>query len=141
QDAAGMANDVLLYRDTTNTTSREVLLLTNVRTGALSAVIGGTWAATAPPPPVPEGGVFSFWNLHDREMVSQGAGLKLIPEIGDISDAVALQGHLSATTTWDPPSLANGAQTTTTVTVNGAALGDPVIVGFTRSLQGMLLTG
>ena len=49
--------------------------------------------------------------------------------------------HLSATVTYDPASIANGAQQTTTVTVTGAALGDTVVVSFTLNLQGIQLTG
>lgn len=37
--------------------------------------------------------------------------------------------NLTATKTWDPPSLSNGSQTSTTVTVTGAAVGDPAIAG------------
>lgn len=47
----------------------------------------------------------------------------------------------TGTATWDPASVAAGAQVTTTVTVTGAALGDPVAVGFSLDLQGMQLTG
>ncbi len=47
----------------------------------------------------------------------------------------------SGSTTYDPPSLADGAGVTTTLTVNGAALGDIVTVSFGRDLQGVLLTG
>jgi hypothetical protein len=50
-------------------------------------------------------------------------------------------GVLTGTATWDPASVAAGAQTTTTVTVTGAAVGDPVAVGFSQDLQGMQLTG
>ena len=43
---------------------------------------------------------------------------------------------------YDPPSLADGAGTTTTVTVTGAVLGDFVRgLSFTRDLQGITLTG
>jgi hypothetical protein len=47
----------------------------------------------------------------------------------------------NATATWDPPNVNAGAQTTTTITVAGASLGDPVVVGFSLDLQGMQLTG
>ena len=47
----------------------------------------------------------------------------------------------SGSVTYDPPSLADGAGTTTTVTVTGAALGDLVVVSFSRDLQGITLTG
>ncbi|HWT14043.1 MAG TPA: hypothetical protein VN231_14915 [Allosphingosinicella sp.] len=43
--------------------------------------------------------------------------------------------------TWDPPSVAAGAATSTTLTVQGAQLGDSVLVGFNKALQGMQLTG
>lgn len=44
--------------------------------------------------------------------------------------------QLSATTTYDPPSLAAGATQTTTVTLTGAILGDTVACSFNRSLSG-----
>ena len=42
---------------------------------------------------------------------------------------------------YDPPSLADGAGTTTTVTCNGAVLGDYVNVSFSLNLQGITVTG
>lgn len=49
---------------------------------------------------------------------------------------------LSATTTWDPADIATGAVTTTTVTVTGAAVGDPVFVGLTTlTTEDALLVG
>lgn len=44
-------------------------------------------------------------------------------------------------TTYDPPSLADGAGVTTTVNVAGAAAGDFVQVSFSDGLQGVTLTG
>ena len=41
--------------------------------------------------------------------------------------------------TWDPPSLASGAQQTTTVTVTGAALGDAAEASFDKDLAGTTL--
>ena len=64
-----------------------------------------------------------------------------------IDDAIIIGGgtkiakHLSGTATWNPPDVLDAAQTTTTVTVTGAALGDTVAVGFSLDLQGMQLTG
>ena len=64
-----------------------------------------------------------------------------------IDDVIIIGGgtpilkHLSETKTWDPPNVGNGAQTTTTVTVTGAALGDEVVCSFNKDLQGMRLTG
>jgi hypothetical protein len=59
----------------------------------------------------------------------------------DNSRVELLPGSLTNTATWDPPSVAAGAQTTTTITVTGAALGDIVGVGFDKDLQAMQLTG
>ena len=43
---------------------------------------------------------------------------------------------LEARATWDPASVADGAVATTTVTCLGAAVGDPVSVGFTANVAG-----
>jgi hypothetical protein len=45
------------------------------------------------------------------------------------------------TATYDPPSLADGAGDTTTVTVTGAELGDFVVVSFSNDLQGIIVQG
>lgn len=50
-------------------------------------------------------------------------------------------GWGSGSATWNPASVANGAQATTTVTVTGAKLGDLVDVSFSLDLQAMQLTG
>lgn len=42
--------------------------------------------------------------------------------------------ELRGTATWDPPSIASGAKTTTTVTVTGAAVGDPAYAGFSTAI-------
>lgn len=47
---------------------------------------------------------------------------------------------LSASGTYDPPSLADGTGTTTTLAVTGAALGDFAIVSFSLDLQGITIT-
>jgi hypothetical protein len=57
------------------------------------------------------------------------------------SGGTQITKHLSATTTWDPTNLIAGAQTSTTITVTGAALGNTVAVGFSLDLQLMQLTG
>jgi hypothetical protein len=49
--------------------------------------------------------------------------------------------YLQGSATYDPPSLADGAGATTTVTVSGAALGDFVDVSFSLDLQGITVTG
>lgn len=50
--------------------------------------------------------------------------------------------ELSATKTWDPANTADGAMTSTTITVTGAVVGDPVRVGFTPAVPaGAVLSG
>lgn len=48
---------------------------------------------------------------------------------------------LTASATYDPPSLATGVGVTTTVGVTGAAMGNYVTVGFSLDLQGITVTG
>jgi hypothetical protein len=45
-----------------------------------------------------------------------------------------------ASKTFDPPSVASGASTTTTVTYTGAAVGDQFVAAFSNSLSGLVLT-
>lgn len=47
---------------------------------------------------------------------------------------------LSNTVAYDPPNLADGAGTTTTINVNGAVLGDIAIASFSLDLQGIMMT-
>jgi hypothetical protein len=59
-----------------------------------------------------------------------------------IGGGTAIAKHLSATTTWDPADTADGAVTSTTVTVTGGAVGDTVAVGFSQAVPaGALLVG
>lgn len=58
------------------------------------------------------------------------------------ASGTAIKQHLAATKTWDPASVADGAMTSTTVTVTGAAIGDLVAVGFSLAVPaGMVLSG
>jgi hypothetical protein len=50
-------------------------------------------------------------------------------------------GWLRGSVTWDPPALTAGTQTTTTVTVTGAVVGDLVVVSLSKDLLGAQLTG
>lgn len=53
---------------------------------------------------------------------------------------VQLANVLTGSATYDPPSLASGAEASTTVTVTGAALGDFAIASFSLSTQAIKLT-
>ena len=55
---------------------------------------------------------------------------------GDFHDGAQLE----AETTYDPPSLADGAGVTKTIAVSGAFLGDFAIASFSLDLQGIVLT-
>ena len=50
------------------------------------------------------------------------------------------QGQAATTATWDPGSIATGAEAVTEVTVTGAALGDFVLVSFSLDVQDLTLT-
>jgi len=72
---------------------------------------------------------------------SSDQGQAFIKKSGtDNSGWQLLPSFVSGTKTWDPPSILDAAQTTTTVTVTGAALGDAVIATFSVSLQALQLT-
>jgi hypothetical protein len=49
-------------------------------------------------------------------------------------------GFLSASTTWDPPNIANGASSAVSLTVGGAVVGDMVSASFSNALGGLSLT-
>jgi len=53
---------------------------------------------------------------------------------------VRVANVLNGSATYDPPSLADGAGTTTTVTVTGAAVGDFALASFSLDLQGISVT-
>jgi hypothetical protein len=55
-------------------------------------------------------------------------------------DSFMFNKFLTGTVTYDPPSLADGAGTTTTVTVTGAVLGDVALASFSLSTQGITVT-
>jgi len=59
-----------------------------------------------------------------------------------IGGGQTIDKHFMFSKTWDPANVADGAQTTTTVTATGVLLADacPVYVGFSNSLQGMVLS-
>ena len=53
----------------------------------------------------------------------------------------AFPAPLTGSAVWDPPNLASGASTTTTITVAGAAVGNFVQLSFGLDLQGLSLVG
>jgi hypothetical protein len=58
------------------------------------------------------------------------------------SSTLTLTGtELEGSVVYDPPNLVDGAGTTTTVTVTGAALGDYVIPSFSNDVQNITVTG
>lgn len=62
-----------------------------------------------------------------------------INDLGIDSRTIMHSSHLEATAAWDAPSIASGAQSSTTITVTGAALGDFVRVASSSSFSGMQL--
>jgi hypothetical protein len=62
---------------------------------------------------------------------------------GETPPIIALASPYSeivGSATYNPPDILNGAQTTTTVTATGAALGDSVVPSFGIDLQGIVMT-
>jgi hypothetical protein len=63
-------------------------------------------------------------------------------KIGAIGAVAAISRILSSTVVWDPGNVLDGAQTSTTITVNSAAIGDTCLVGFSNAVPaGAILAG
>lgn len=58
----------------------------------------------------------------------------------NVADAFIYQRFLVSTVAYDPPSLADGVGTTTTITVTGAALGDFALASFSLTTSGLTIT-
>jgi len=91
-------------------------------------------------------GVLGFGGLADSDIP---ATLARDTEVADaISTAIAALSTvyvpqsqiLNGSATYDPPSLADGAGTTTTVVATGAALGDFALASFSLDLQGITVS-
>lgn len=111
--------------------------LSSIKNAAYPRNIRGPASSTAP--------TAGFWDVRDvvpffaptafKEMVCTTAGT---PGTWQPSGAI----YLTGSSTYDPPSLIDGAGATTTVTLTGAALGDFVeTVSFSLDLQGITVTG
>jgi hypothetical protein len=77
----------------------------------------------------------SNYPIHVRCMMDNAAPLK-----NWLVRWTALRPQITASATFNPPSVAAAGTTTTTVTATGAALGDHVEASFSLSLQGMVLS-
>ncbi len=62
--------------------------------------------------------------------------------LGNLGAPEYIRGHLSATASWNPPGVAPGSFTSTTLTVSGAQVGDTIAVGFDQPVPaGSILAG
>jgi hypothetical protein len=61
-------------------------------------------------------------------------------DLVNLTTAAWADSYYAGSAVYDPPNLADGAGTTTTVTVTGAALGDYARASFSLDLQGIVLT-
>jgi hypothetical protein len=78
-----------------------------------------------------------------EDAINNGTTTKA-PSQNAVFDALALKIStaltLTGTATYDPPSLADGAGATTTVTVTGAVLGDMALASFSLTTSGITIT-
>ena len=70
QDSGSMASDVLLYRESVESTGSEQFLVQNVRMAELSGILAGAWPSWFPKPGVPAEGLIT-------QMSSQGGHVLL----------------------------------------------------------------
>ena len=81
------------------------------------------------------------------QMITDASGLTGYVHVSNVTSVIGTDPHtatpampLDGSATYNPPSIADAAQQTTTVTVDGAVLGDFSTVSFNKDLQGMRLT-
>lgn len=85
----------------------------------------------------------TFWDVTGSYGNPGAAGMRTYVKgltVGQTRDMI-VKAILTGSKAWDPASVAAAGNTTTTVTVTDAAVGDQVSVGFGLTLQGMILTG
>jgi hypothetical protein len=87
-------------------------------------------------------GTLTFGFIAETDIPSELArDAEVTAAIGALSTVYVPQlSVLNASKTYDPPSLADAAGTTTTVTCTGAALGDFALASFSLDLQGITVT-
>jgi parallel beta-helix repeat protein len=62
--------------------------------------------------------------------------------LGNLGTEEYILRHISGTKSWNPPPIENGSSTSTTVSLDGARVGDTVAVGFSQPvLAGAILAG
>lgn len=73
---------------------------------------------------------------------ADAAGLTLRGGVGGIKlgGGAGISKHLSATQSWDPPSIIGGSYATTTISVSDAAVGETVVSAFSQNAPGAILT-
>lgn len=74
----------------------------------------------------------------DWQNTTGHTGLTLLQNSGTGAIGNAILRHLTGSTTWDPTSLATNAETSTTMTITGAAVGDRPICGHTQVTADLL---
>lgn len=85
-----------------------------------------------------ENAVYDALATRDATIAALSAALTALTTVVGTKISTALT--LTGTATYDPPSLADGAGTTTTVTVTGAALGDMALASFSLTTSGITIT-
>jgi hypothetical protein len=77
------------------------------------------------------------WGTSTATKRNPGGGTLTGNQVGVHSMGI---GQAATTATWNPGSLTSGTETTTDVTVTGAALGDFVLVSFSLDVDDLALT-
>jgi len=81
--------------------------------------------------------------VNDADCILQSYGDMIVFWVNYLGRAVEVSRNVSLTgfSLFDPPSIATGSQSTRTITVSGAVVGDFVQLSYSRDLTGLTLTG
>ena len=82
-------------------------------------------------------GTWSLCRIIDNDFARAATTVSGTLPTGAIADNA---GYMEGSATYDPPSLIDAAGTTTTVTCNGALVGDYATASFSNDLQGIIVT-